>query len=166
MFSFIWAEAANHVIGQGGTMPWHLKDDLAYFKETTLHHPIIMGRSTFASFGSKPLPKRCNIVLTRDQAFEPGDPSLLVFHDLASVLAYADGKPKTEFFVIGGAQIFAQFLPLAAKLYVTRIHATIAGDTVMPELPMAEFQLISKRVGASDSAHPHDFEIYERIFPA
>ncbi|MCD2257525.1 dihydrofolate reductase [Agrilactobacillus fermenti] len=161
MFAFIWAESSNHVIGNQGKMPWHISDDLKYFKRTTLNHPVIMGRKTFASFGSKPLPKRENIVLThQDIIFS--ESSVTVVHDLDKLLAREQRKPTELFFVIGGAQIFTLFKPYVTQLFVTRIHRAVDGDTFMPTLPWSEFALTKQTPGLKNEQWPHTFEIYQR----
>ena len=129
----IYARAANGTIGKDGALPWHIPADLKHFKALTLGEagvgkPMIMGRKTFESF-PKPLPGRRHIVLTRDHSWQAGGAE--VAHDVESALALAgDG----EVAVIGGAQIYARFLPLARKVELTEVHADFAGDTHMPAL--------------------------------
>ncbi len=133
--NLIWAQARNRVIGKDGTMPWHLPEDLAHLKRTTLGCPVIMGRKTWDSIPAKfrPLPGRTNIVLTRQtdwnengaqRAFDLGD-ALLFCEQLAS-------KPEIVW-VIGGAQIYAQAMPLAHQAVVTEIEADIEGDSFAPQ---------------------------------
>lgn len=127
----IWAQARGGVIGQGGTMPWHLPEDLAHFKRTTDGQPVIMGRRTWDSLPERfrPLPGRDNIVLTRQPDWHaPGARSA---PNLAAALAWCASAPRA--WVIGGAQTYAQALPLADTLVITHIHADFDGDTFAPD---------------------------------
>lgn len=159
MISFLLAMDANQLIGRKNQLPWHLPDDLRYFKKKTMGHPIIMGRKTFESIG-KPLPGRQNIVLSRSQPMTKG---IDVLHSLDELLqsGLCFGK---ECFVIGGAQIFDTLAPLADRLYLTRIHAEFDGDTYFRSFHPDEWQLISQEPGLLDTQniYPHTFEIYER----
>ncbi|MDE8651643.1 dihydrofolate reductase [Novosphingobium album (ex Liu et al. 2023)] len=124
----IYARAANGTIGRDGALPWHIPADLKRFKALTMGKPMIMGRKTFASF-PKPLPGRRHIVLTRDSHWRA--PGAEIAHSLAEALALAgDG----EVAVIGGAEVYAAFLPLARRIELTEIHADYPGDTHMPAL--------------------------------
>src|SRR5256885_2083203 len=123
MISLIVAVADNGVIGKTGQMlPWRLPADLAHFKQITMGHPIIMGRKTYQTIG-RPLPGRTNIVVTRDQHFVA--PGYTVAHSLEKAL---EVEESTEQFVIGGANLFEQALPLADKLYLTEVHSNPEGD--------------------------------------
>ncbi|NOZ42118.1 MAG: dihydrofolate reductase [Alphaproteobacteria bacterium] len=131
----IVAMAENGVIGKDNRLPWHISSDLKYFKQKTLGKPVIMGRKTFQSIG-RPLPNRTNIVLTRDVTFAPEgvipahtlDMALEVGRNMALV------KKVNEVMVIGGAEIYRLTLPDADRLYLTRIHDEIDGDTTFPTL--------------------------------
>ena len=119
---------ADRVIGRAGTLPWHLPEDLAFFKQVTSGHPIVMGRKTFESIG-RPLPKRRNIVLTRDSAWSA--PGVEVIHrpqDLASLPGLED-----RVFIIGGSEIYAAFLPKLDDLLVSHVFGDYDGDTRFPE---------------------------------
>lgn len=133
----IVAMTPERVIGRGGTLPWHLPEDLAFFKRTTSGHPIVMGRKTFESIG-KPLPKRRNIVLTRDKSWSA--PGVEVIHDPADLTGLPGLEGKV--FIIGGSEIYAAFLPLLDDLLVSHVSESHAGDTVFPEyahlFPMCE----------------------------
>ena len=161
MFAFIWAEAKDKVIGADQKMPWHLSDDLQYFKKTTLGHTVVMGRRTFSSFGGRPLPKRQNIVLTHQSDFKADFDNVLVYHDVQEVLDYEKAHAEDWLFIIGGAEIFKCFIPVVQRLYVTKIDASVAGDTYMPDLPTKEFELIQKTVSKVPGL-PHAFEVYDR----
>lgn len=116
-------------------MPWHLPEDLKHFKELTMGRTVVMGRKTFESIG-KPLPGRTNVVVTRQQDFETQ--GVQVVHSLAEAVAkYPDA------FIIGGAEVYRQALPLADELYITRIEADYEGDTKFPEFDPADWKLVS-----------------------
>jgi len=157
--SLVVAASRNGVIGRDGALPWHLPDDLRHFKRLTLGKPVIMGRRTWESIG-KPLPGRRNIVLTRDPGFSA--PGCEVAHSVNEALALLDGDG--EAMVIGGAQVYAAFLPLADCVYLTRVQAEIDGDTYFPALDAAEWRLVSRDAHAADDRHRHAFELlrYER----
>ena len=124
----IVAMTPNRVIGRGGDLPWHLPEDLAFFKRTTSGHPIVMGRKTYESIG-RPLPKRRNIVLTRDREWSAQ--GVEVIHDPTELetLDGIDGRV----FVIGGSEIYAAFLPHLDELLVSHLREEYEGDTYFPE---------------------------------
>jgi dihydrofolate reductase len=127
--SLIVAMACNRAIGLNQQMPWHLSADLQNFKKITMGAPIVMGRKTFESIG-KALPGRTNIIISRNDAYQPD--GCLVFNRLASALEYAC-RQHQEVFVIGGAELYRAALPLAETLYVTEINQAFQGDTFFPE---------------------------------
>ncbi len=130
MKAIIVAMDKNRVIGKDGKIPWHLPNDLKHFRELTMGHVIIMGRKTFESIG-KPLPGRVNVVLTRQKNYAPQ--GVVVHHSLEDALSVFADSPKV--FIIGGAEIYREALPLMDKLYVTEINAVIwQGDTYFPEI--------------------------------
>ena len=160
MISFIWAEDKQHVIGKNGTIPWHLPDDLQYFKKQTLNHNIIMGRKTFESMNSKALPDRNNIVLTRDTNFNADNVQICNSIDDVNV-------PDDENnFVIGGRQIFQEYYDrnIVDRLYVTKIHSMFNGGTEMIDIDYSKFQLVKRTPGKTDAKNKwrHDFEIYQK----
>lgn len=119
----------ERIIGRAGELPWHLPEDLKFFKRTTSGHPIVMGRKTFDSIG-RPLPKRTNIVLTRDGSWtHEGVTTLSDPAELESVRAETEGPV----FIIGGAQIYANLLEQLDELIITHVHQSYPGDTVFPE---------------------------------
>lgn len=128
------AVARNGVIGRGNTLPWRLPGDLRFFKRTTMGKPVVMGRRTWESIGAKPLPGRCNIVLTRDTGFAPE--GAIVCHGFLGAIAEArsvaarTGAP--EVCVIGGESLFAEALRMADRLYLTEVLAEPAGDVLFP----------------------------------
>jgi dihydrofolate reductase len=138
---FVVAVAENGVIGRGNTMPWHLRSDLKRFKAITLNRPVIMGRKTFASIG-RPLPGRTNIVVTRDEDFNAAGvvvaPSLEAAHDIA--VGDALRRLVTDITVIGGAEIFAQWLGRADRLEITEVHDKPEGDTFFPPVDAVKWE--------------------------
>ncbi len=134
--NLIWAQAHNRVIGMNGTMPWHLPEDLAHLKRATLGATVIMGRKTWESIPPKfrPLPGRINIVISRQVDFLASQVGI----DLQTVASLEDAldmaSQHSDVWVIGGAQIYAQALPLANKIIVTEIDAEFAGDAYAPAL--------------------------------
>ncbi|MEL7834314.1 dihydrofolate reductase [Fodinibius sp. Rm-B-1B1-1] len=123
----IVAHDPNLVIGQDGDLPWHYSEDLKYFKRTTIGHPLIMGRVVFEELGEKPLPGRENIVLSRSRTYDHV-PSFSSFDD---ALEYVQEEELV--FLIGGGEIYKQFLDQCDKLFVTEIHEEYDGDTYFPE---------------------------------
>lgn len=125
--SAVVAMTDERVIGRAGALPWHLPEDLQFFKKTTLNHPILMGRGTFDSIG-KALPKRQNIILTHDRSFRAAGCEII--HDLAELETLKLIDPKI--FVLGGGQIYDLVLPILDELIVTHVHGNHAGDTFFP----------------------------------
>lgn len=163
--SIVVAVAQNGVIGNAGTLPWRMSSDLKRFRALTMGKPVVMGRKTFQSL-PKALEGRDNIVITRDPAFRPVGaataPSLAAGLTLAKVHALARGVD--ELMVIGGGEIYAAALPLAGRVYLTRVHTTIPGDTVFPELPPAEWRVVGEEAlprGPNDD-HAATLFVFER----
>ena len=153
------------MIGHGGTMPWHLPSDLKTFRRLTMGKPVIMGRKTFQSIG-KALPGRDNIVITRDAAFSaPGaERAASVAEALAIARRRAGERGASEIAVIGGGDVYAQALPLAGRIYLTRVHAQPDGDTWFPVLPETEWRLARSEpipTGPGDD-HACTLLVYER----
>jgi|WetSurMetagenome_2_1015567.scaffolds.fasta_scaffold786513_2 dihydrofolate reductase len=135
--SLIVAVSRNGVIGAGGKMPWHLPEDLKFFKRTTLGHAVIMGRKTFESIG-KPLPGRGNIVVSR--GIQTLDPAILrIAPSIESAVAIAR-ETDPEPFVIGGAAIYAEAMPLVTRMYITEVHREVEGDVLFPSFNRAEWR--------------------------
>ena len=155
--SLIVAMAKNRTIGFNGDLPWHLPGDMAYFKQTTLGKPVIMGRKTYESLQVKPLPNRENIVLTRDEHFQA--PACHVTDSLEQALELPCCQQAEEVMVIGGAQIYRQALPLAKRIYLTRVHAEFMGDTLFPELQCSAWQEISHCYYSAIDQNPYAYSI-------
>jgi dihydrofolate reductase len=127
----IAAVSKNNAIGKGGKLPWHYSTDMKFFKETTTGHAVVMGRKTWLTL-KKPLKNRLNIVLSRDSSIEPQE-SLVVLRDLDSVLSLSKSL-TTDLFVIGGAQIYKEFMPYIERWIITEVPLTVNGaDAFMPE---------------------------------
>lgn len=157
--SLIWAMTQDRVIGIDNKMPWHLPNDMAFFRKQTVGKTVVMGRKTFESLGCKPLPKRHNIVLTRNSEWT--HEGVDVLHTVEEVLSIAE---KEDLMIIGGAEIYALFMPYADRLYITRIEASIDGDAYFPTYNEDEWALVEEIQGVIDerNLYPHRFMIYER----
>lgn len=140
--AIIAALADNRVIGRDGALPWRIPADVRYFKSVTMGKPVIMGRKTFKSIG-RPLPGRLNIVVTRDTHFRADGVTSASGIDAAIELA-SSAAGTGEIMVIGGAEIYVLTLPHARRLYLTEVHATIAGDTRFPRFEPADWVEFSR----------------------
>lgn len=158
MLSLIAAVAENGVIGNKGALPWRLPDDLAHFRRTTLGKPVVMGRRTYESLG-RPLPRRTNIVVTRNPDFAAAAPNVRVAHSLDAALVLAAEAP--EVVVIGGAMLYAEALPAARRIYLTRVYGRPAGDVYFPELNRAEWHESLVLEHPADMDHLYAFSIVQ-----
>lgn len=160
--SAIVATAKNNVIGKNNDIPWYLPADLKYFKKTTLNHHIIMGRKSFQSIG-KPLPKRTNIVITRNPFFIASN--CIMSTSVEEALSIAQDNGETEAFIIGGGQIYELSKSYWDKLYLTEVDLEVDGDIFFPQLNQDEWKLISSEHHEPDekNEHPYTFKIFERI---
>jgi dihydrofolate reductase len=134
LISLVVAVSRNGVIGNSGKLPWRLPSDLKAFRALTMGAPVIMGRKTWDSLPRKPLPGRSSIVITRDRGFHA--PGAITVHGVEQALSAARAGGPGEVFVIGGAEIFAAFLPFADRVYLTRVDADVTGDTYFPDLDL------------------------------
>jgi len=163
--NLIYAQARNGVIGIDNRLPWHLPQDLAHFKAHTSGCPVIMGRKTWDSLPPKfrPLPGRINIVVTRQSDWQ-GD-GAVARHSLPDAITHLQDSNATEVWVIGGAQIYEQALPLAQRAVVTVIHKDFDGDAFAPTLPN-DWVEVTRDHHPANSVDPsglgYDFVIYER----
>ena len=156
--SVIVAIAENGVIGGDNRLLWHIGEDLRRFKALTSGHPVIMGRRTWESLG-RPLPNRTNVVITRQPLVLDG---CTVVHSLAEALALF--RDEEEVFIIGGAQIYAEAMPLADRFYLTRVGHAYEGDTRFPAWNEADWQLVASEAFSRGAEYPYPFvfETYER----
>ena len=154
------AVARGGVIGRGGTLPWHLPEDMARFRELTMGHPVVMGRRTWDSLPVRfrPLPGRRNVVVTRNEMWAADDAERAGSLDDALELL----EDTTHGFVIGGAQIFAEALPLADELLLTEIDLEVEGDTFFPSWDRHAFEEKSRESRMSANGTPFSFVTYER----
>lgn len=159
--SCIVAAGNNNVIGNDNDIPWYLPADLQYFKKITLGHHIIMGRNCFESIG-KPLPKRTNIVLTRDPFYIASN--CLIAHSIPEALAMAHENGEEEAFIIGGGKIYQQSQELWDDLYFTKVDVEVEGNVYFPELDMNEWKLVSEDQHLPDekNKYSYNFQKYER----
>ena len=159
--SLLVAADENNVIGKNNSLPWHLPNDLKYFKNQTWGMPILMGRKTFESIG-KPLPGRKSIVITRNREWQQN--KITVVHSIEEAIRKAEELDVKEIFVIGGAQIFESAFPLAGRIYLTRIHHRFEGDVHFPNIPLQEWKMIRERLCTADekNAFDHSFQVWEK----
>ena len=152
----IAAVAENGVIGAGGAMPWRLKSDMARLKALTMGRPVVMGRKTYVSIG-RPLPGRTNIVVTRDAGFRADGVVVTNSFTAAKAIATGDALRRfaTEIAVIGGAEIYAQWMDSADRLEITEVHARPDGDTLFPAVDPTAWEEVARvrnPAGSHDSA--------------
>jgi len=151
------------VIGLDNKIPWYLPDDWKYFRAKTKGHPIIMGRKTYESIG-RPLPDRLNIVISRNPDFKAE--GCMVVSSLHDAIDLAKREKTDEIFVIGGEQIYALAMPVADRIYLTRVHAHIGeGHAHFPEIPFAEWEETAREEHAADEKHmfPFSYVVFGRL---
>ena len=151
----------QNVIGKNNTLPWHLPNDLRYFKNLTWGMPILMGRKTFDSIG-KPLQGRKSIVITRNRDWQTG--GVDVVHSVEEAIDKARSFHVKEIFVIGGAEIFKSSFPQADRIYLTRIHHRFEGDVFFPVLQQDQWVLVRQRNCSPDEKNSwaHSFQVWEK----
>jgi dihydrofolate reductase len=162
--SILVAVAENGVIGRGGTLPWRLSDDLRRFKRLTMGHTIIMGRKTWESIG-RPLPGRKMIVVSRQANYRIDAGGVEVAASLDEALRRAEEAGDEEAFIIGGAELYWEAIPRAERLYLTEVHANVAGDTHLPRVEWNQWHLTESHEHAADDKndYPYAFKIYQRL---
>lgn len=158
--SFIVAVSENNVIGKDNELPWHLSDDLKWFKKNTLGCDVIMGKKTYDSLAIRPLPKRKNIVISKSIKQIDG---CMVAASVDEAIGLMDNDKEN--FVIGGGTVFEQFMPFVQKLYLTRVFHKFEGDTFFPEINFNEWKLVFSEKHPKDDKHAFDFEfqIFEKL---
>jgi dihydrofolate reductase len=158
IIALIAAMDQQRAIGRDGGLPWHLPDEMRYFRRTTMGKPVIMGRKTYDTIG-KPLAGRTNIILTRNQDYQA--PGCRVVHNMADALTAAlqAGHEAEEIIVGGGATIYAAFLPLAQRMYLTFVETVVPGaDTFFPAYDPQEWQETGREHHPADPRHPYAFD--------
>ena len=161
IISLLVAISENNVIGKDNKLPWHLPEDLKYFKNTTWAMPVIMGRKTFESIG-KPLTGRTNIVITRNKNWNRD--GVKTVHDLDQARKIGEDLDVKEVFIIGGAEIFNTSLSQADRIYLTRIHQNFEGDAFFPAINNS-WEMVSDRYNPPDNKNVYacSFQIWEKI---
>ncbi|MFS0672625.1 dihydrofolate reductase [Ornithinibacillus sp. 179-J 7C1 HS] len=162
MISLLFAMDRNQVIGANNDLPWHLPNDLKFFKEKTTGRTIIMGRKTFDSIG-RALPNRRNIVLSKSDIELPLGVELI--QDINSILTMDKKNSEEELFIIGGGGIFEQILPFADRMYITLIEEEFNGDVFFPDFSLEMWKETSRVKGIKDEKNPYDYYFiqYDRI---
>lgn len=160
--SIVVAIAQNGAIGIENRLPWRLSSDLKNFKKLTSGHAILMGRKTYESIG-KPLPKRRNLIISRDPAYTAE--GCEVFQSIEAAIEAAQAQGETEVFVIGGAQIYRQILPKADKMYLTKVKAEVKGDAFFEIGNLDQWTTINTQTFAAGEKDEYDFEVIELEAP-
>lgn len=160
--SCIVAIANNSVIGKDNDIPWYLPADLQYFKKVTLGHHIIMGRKCYSSIG-RPLPKRTNVIITRDPYFISSN--CIITHSIDEALEKAFDNGEKEAFIIGGGTIYEQTQDIWDRLYLTEVDVKVEGDIYFPHVDMKKWKLISEDPHQPDekNEYAYNFKLYDRI---
>ncbi|UQB42618.1 dihydrofolate reductase [Thiomicrospira microaerophila] len=153
----IVAMAKNRMIGLNNKMPWHLPDDLKYFKAQTLNKPVIMGRKTFESIGARPLPNRPNLVISRNAEFKAE--GIEVFNSVEEAINSVADSP--EVVIMGGAQIYAQWIDQVDRLLITEVDAEPQGDAFFPVVDQQAWLEVSRIAHAADERHAFSFDFVE-----
>ncbi len=165
VIALIAAMANNRVIGRDNQLPWHIAEDLRFFKRMTLGKPLIMGRNTFESLG-RPLPGRPHIVISRNPDYQPAgvERAATLEAAIARATELARASSADEIMVIGGAQVYAAALPYARRIYLTLVDAEVAGDTHFPAIDSALWREVSRTAAQARQAHEPDycFAVLER----
>ena len=161
LISAIVAKAKNNVIGKDNDIPWYLPADLKYFKKVTINHHIVMGRKVYQSIG-KPLPKRTNVIITRNPFFIVSN--CFIANSIEEAISMAQENGDEEAMIIGGGEIYKQTMELWDRLYLTEVDADVEGDVYFPELDYSQWNLVSKEDHQKDEKNEYDysFHIYDR----
>jgi dihydrofolate reductase len=160
--SAITAVSQNNVIGLHNDLPWHLPADMRFFKSTTMGHVVVLGRKSYEAFG-KAYPGRTNIVITRQQNYAL--PDAIVVHSLEEAIRKAKTIEQQEIFILGGAQIFRQSMPLIDRIYLTRIYHDFEGDAFFPTMNTKEWKLVKDEKHEPDekNKYRYAFQTWERL---
>lgn len=153
MIHLVVAVAENGAIGKDNQLLWHLPDDLKQFKKLTSGHTVVMGRKTYESIG-KPLPNRTNVIITRNENYEA--PGCIVVSSLEEAI-----RTESDVYIIGGAEIYQQALPLTDRIHLTEVQTSVEGDTFFPKLDSAEWHELSRETHPTDEKHRYAFDFVE-----
>ena len=164
IISLIVAASTNNAIGKDNKLLWHLPNDMKFFKNTTWGMPVVMGRKTFEALAGEPLPGRFNFVITRNKDWHPGREKVQVAPDLPTAIKLAEDTDCKETFVIGGGEIYKESMSIADRIYMTRVHAVLDGDTYFPVIDEAQWTLTSNLDFPADDKHAYaySFQLWER----
>lgn len=162
MLSHIVAASENNIIGRNNDLPWKLSNDFQYFKNKTWGMPVIMGRNSFDAM-KKALPGRINIVVTRKTDWHRDNVSIA--HGIDEAIIKAKDSGAKDIFIIGGGKIFKETIDIVDRIYLTRVHTTVEGDTSYPEINKNEWELVSSESHPADEKnnYPYTFEVWEKI---
>ncbi len=162
IISLVVAASTNNCIGKHNKLLWRLPADMRFFKNTTWAMPVIMGRKTFESLG-KPLQGRWNIVVTRNRDWHPE--GITITHTLEEAISLAAKADYKEAFVIGGGEIYRMAMPLANKIYLTRVDTVLDGDTYFPEMDPKQWNKVSEVSFHADEKHAYNFhfQLWEKF---
>jgi dihydrofolate reductase len=163
--SLILAASTNNAIGKQNTLLWHLPNDLKFFKNTTWGMPVVMGRKTYESIAGEPLPGRFNIIITRSTDFDQGKEGVWVVNTLDEAIAKAKETNCKEVFIAGGGEIYSMALPMADRIYLTRVHADFPeAEIFFTGFNEKEWTLKSNLDFNADEKHVYDysFQVWER----
>lgn len=160
--TLVVAASENNVIGKNNQLLWHLPKDMKFFKNITWAMPVVMGRKTFESMGSRPLSGRMNIIITRQDSWSAA--GISVANSLDAAIEMAKKADYKEVFVIGGGEIYEIAFQKAAKIYITRVHTELEGDTYFPVIEKNNWKLVSNVDNPADNKHayPFSFQLWER----
>jgi dihydrofolate reductase len=161
ILSHIVAASENNIIGSNNDLPWHLPNDFKYFKNKTWGMPVIMGRKSYESLKNA-LPGRVNIVVTGKKDWHPAN--VFVAENINEAIEKAREADTKEIFIIGGGEIFKQTIDIVSRIYLTRVHAVVKGDTYYPEINRSLWSLVSEQSFPADekNSYAYTFEVWER----
>lgn len=167
IISLIVAASTNSAIGKSGQLLWRLPNDTRYFKNTTWGMPVIMGRKTYESLAGEPLPGRFNFVITRSQDWDPQNDQVKVVDSLDKAIEAAAQTDCKEIFIIGGGQIYAEAMPRADRIYMTRVNAVLEGDAFFPPIDERFWEMVTHHDFPVDEKHAYSysFQRWERRKP-
>ena len=164
IISLIAAASTNNVIGKDNKLLWHLPNDMKFFRNTTWGMPVVMGRKTYDALAGEPLPGRFNFVITHNKLWDPHHEKVKVLDSLAAAIEAAGETDAKEVFVIGGGEIYQQSMPIADKIYLTRVHTVVEGDAFFPVIDEKQWHLTSNLDFPVDDKHAYaySFQVWRR----
>lgn len=164
IISLVAAASENNVIGKKNQLVWNLPNDTKFFKNTTWAMPVIMGRKTFESLNNKPLSGRFNVVITKDPASLKPNGEIRIAGSLEEAIEICKETDAKEVFIVGGGQVYKEALPMADKIVLTRVHATVEGDAFFPVFAEREWELFSNLNFPADEKHAYaySFQVWKK----